>query len=398
MILTSTKRLFQTIIKSPAAPGILLGIAAILSLIIVNSPLHTPYDALLDTPVAVQIGDFNIYKPLLLWINDGLMAVFFLLVGLEVKREVLTGHLSSKDRFMLPAFAALGGLLVPALVYAGFNYSDPEALNGWAIPAATDIAFAYGVMMLLGDRVPKALKVTLVAIAVIDDIAAVIIIALFYTTNLSYISLIIASLCVIALIVLNRRGQAHLGPYMIIGLILWASVLKSGVHATLAGVVLGLCIPHKIKREGCDETPLLSLEHALHPWVSYGVLPIFAFANAGVSIMGLGLETFTNTITLGIIFGLLFGKQIGVMLFSFIAVKSKLCSLPSTINWKQYYAMSLLTGIGFTMSFFVGTLAFSTADHLQAVRLGVLVGSAASGIAGFILLRKFCLKAKDTPQ
>lgn len=393
---TSNDKILE-FLKFPAAPGILLGLSALISLIVVNSPLSSAYDVFLKIPVSVQFANFYIDKPLLLWINDGLMAIFFLLVGLEVKREILTGHLSSRDSLMLPLFAALGGLAMPALIYVFFNHNSPETLQGWAIPAATDIAFAYGVMMLLGNRVPAALKVTLVAIAIIDDIAAVIIIALFYTSDLSYISLVIAFCAICVLITLNACGIRKIGPYIIVGLVLWASVLKSGVHATLAGVILGLCIPHlgakgdeKKHRKDLNKpenSPLVTTEHALHGWVSFGVLPIFAFANAGVSFEGLSMETFATPITLGILFGLLFGKQMGVMILSFIAVQLKLCKLPKGICWKQFYAMSILTGIGFTMSFFIGTLAFTSEEHLQSVRLGVLSASAIAAVSGYMLLR-----------
>lgn len=377
--------------KNEAAPGILLGLAALVSLLLVNSPLRHVYDALLDTPVAIKAGGFEIYKPLLLWINDGLMAIFFLLVGLEIKREFLTGSLSSRDQFLLPAIAAFGGVLAPALIYALVNFDSPETRAGWAIPAATDIAFAYGVIILLGDRIPKALKVTLVAIAVIDDLVAIIIIAIFYTANLSYVSLCVASVAIAMLIALNRMNVTSLVPYKLVGIILWASVLKSGVHATLAGVIIGLCIPHKITNtEG--KSPLKYLEHVLHPWVSFGVLPIFAFANAGVAFSGMSWGSLTGPITLGVMLGLFVGKQLGVMLFTAISVWTGLCKLPENTSWKQYYGMALLTGIGFTMSFFIGTLAFDQQAEQTAVRLGVLIASALSGAIGYMVLRSCSVK------
>lgn len=404
-VIQKIRNMYNSFMAYPAASGILLCCAALLSLIVVNSPLNEAYDTLLGKYMGFRIDNFKIDKPILLWINDGLMAIFFLLVGCEVKREVLSGHLSSKERFMLPAFAALGGLLTPALIYYMFNMGNATTLDGWAIPAATDIAFAYGVLLLLGDKIPTPLKATLVAIAVIDDIAAIIIIALFYTSDLSYVSLVIASICVAILVLFNVMGLRKIGPYMIIGFILWASVLKSGVHATLAGVILGLCIPHRNKEEdqqakaiGGEDTPLLKIEHALHSWVSFGVLPIFAFANAGVSVEGLGLSTFNNTITLGILFGLLLGKPIGVMTFTFIATQIKLCALPDHVNWKQYFGMALLTGIGFTMSFFVGTLAFDGIEELRSVRLGVLTASAISAVIGYITLQKVCGKNTKSPE
>ncbi len=370
------------------APGILLGLAAVISLVMVNSPLFGLYDSLLHTPVAIKAGSFEIYKPLLLWINDGLMAVFFLLVGLEIKRETISGHLSTPQQCILPAIAALGGIVFPALIYYAFNHGNPETIGGWAIPAATDIAFALGVIMLLGNRIPTALKVTLVTIAVIDDLAAVIIIAIFYTADLSYVSLAVASVCIIILVTLNRFKVASLVPYILVGLILWASVLKSGVHATLAGVVLGLCIPYKVQNKD-GKSPAKHLEHSLHPWVNFGVLPIFAFANAGISFSGMSMDSFSNPITLGVLLGLFLGKQLGVMLFTAVSVALGICKLPDQTNWKQYYGMALLTGIGFTMSFFIGTLAFETQDALTSVRLGVLCGSALSGVLGYMLLRAY---------
>ena len=375
--------------KLEASAGILLGLTAILAIVIENSPLRGFYDYLLGTPVAVQIGSFAIDKPLLLWINDGLMAIFFLLIGLEIKREILEGQLSSKEQVTLPIIAAFGGLVVPALIYSYFNWGDASAINGWAIPAATDIAFALGVIMLLGKRVPESLKICLVAIAIIDDLAAIVIIALFYTKSLSLISLGFGLLAIIALYVMNRRGVVKIAPYMIVGIFLWACVLKSGVHATLAGVVIALFIPLRAKNK-LGGSPARSLEHGLHPWVAYSILPIFAFANAGVSLQGLSIEMLLHPITLGIALGLFFGKQIGIMLVTAICVLIKICKLPKGVNWQQYYAMSLITGIGFTMSLFIGTLAFDNVDNQTFVRLGVILGSLLSGISGYILLRITC--------
>ncbi len=369
-----------------AAGGILLGFAAIAALIISNSPLSLYYDSFLKLPVIVQFGEFIISKPLLLWINDGLMAVFFLLIGLEIKREVLEGQLSSKEQIILPALAALGGLAAPAIIYSMFNWGNTEAMQGWAIPAATDIAFALGVITLLGNRVPMSLKVCLVAIAIIDDLAAIVIIALFYTENLSLMSLGLASLGIIGLFILNMRGVTRIAPYILIGVFLWACVLKSGIHATLAGVVLAFFIPLR-KTNARGKAPLRELEHNLHPWIAYAILPLFAFANAGVSLQGLSLDSLTEPITLGIAAGLFFGKQIGVMLMTGLGVATKLCSLPEGISWREYYGMALLTGIGFTMSLFIGGLAFATDEHQTAVRLGVIIGSVLSGGLGYLLLR-----------
>lgn len=367
------------------APGILLIIATIIALVMENSFLSGFYSALKDTQVVFQVGAFKIDKALLLWINDGLMAIFFLLIGLEIKREIIDGHLSKREQITLPAIAALGGIVAPAGIYAIINWNSPETIQGWAIPAATDIAFALGILMLMGPRIPVSLKVCLVAIAIIDDLAAVIIIAIFYTSQLSVMSL---SLGIAGLFIawrLNRNGVTNLSVYSVLGLIIWACVLKSGVHATLAGVALGLLIPMRQKnKEG--KSPLIVMEHALHPWVAFGVIPIFAFANAGVSLTGVTLETFMNPVTLGIMLGLFVGKQIGVMGFTVIGAKLKLCKLPADVNWAQFYGMSLLTGIGFTMSLFIGTLAFDTMEQATYVRLGVLGGSILSGIAGVTVL------------
>ena len=367
------------------APGILLCLSAILALAIVNSPLSEYYDLFKSIPVVFQAGAFIIDKPLLLWINDGLMAIFFLLVGLEIKRELLEGHLSSKEKAILPAIAAVGGLIVPALIYAYINGQDPVALKGWAIPAATDIAFALGVVMLLGERVPAALKVCLVAIAIIDDLMAVIIIALFYTADISTYSLVLAGTGLAAVAWMNRRGVTALGPYIMIGLFIWACVLKSGVHATLAGVALGLLIPLRAKNAD-GKSPLKIMEHALHPWVAFGVIPLFAFANAGISLQGITPATFLEPITLGIMLGLFVGKQIGVMGVTALACRLRLCRLPDGVTWMQFYGMALLTGIGFTMSLFIGTLAFTDVAFATPVRLGVMAGSLLSAVAGVTIL------------
>lgn len=379
-------KMIRDFLKLEAAGGILLGIAAIIALVMKNSALSELYDGFLTIPVLVQLGEFIINKPLLLWINDGLMAVFFLLVGLEIKREILEGQLSTREQISLPAIAALGGVLFPALIYTYINLDDADSIRGWAIPAATDIAFALGVLSLLGNRVPETLKICLVAVAILDDLAAIIIIALFYTENLSLFSLAAAGGAVIILATLNKRGVTSLAPYIITGVILWACVLKSGVHATLAGVLLAFFIPLRAKNN-TGESPARSLEHGLHTWVAYAILPLFAFANAGVSLQGLSLELLMQPITLGIAAGLFFGKQIGVMGMTALGVALKLCKLPTGVNWKQYYGMALITGVGFTMSLFIGTLAFEDVEHQTAVRLGVLLGSALSGILGYTLLK-----------
>jgi NhaA family Na+:H+ antiporter len=367
------------------APGILLCLAAVLAMLMENSPLYALYDAIKDTPVVLQIGAFAIDKPLLLWINDGLMAIFFLLVGLEIKREILEGHLSSPELLTLPAVAAVGGVVFPALIYGYLNWHDPVTFQGWAIPAATDIAFALGVLLLLGDRVPASLKVSLVAIAIIDDLAAILIIALFYTAETSFLSLALASVGVAFLAILNWRGVTRLGPYMVTGIFIWACVLKSGVHATLAGVIIGLLIPLRAENES-GGSPLKLLEHSLHPWVAFLIVPLFAFVNAGVSLEGISVETFLNPVTLGIILGLFLGKQIGVMGLTALASLLGICRLPEGVTWLQFYGMALLAGVGFTMSLFIGTLAFETVEYSSAVRLGVLTGSLLSAVMGVIVL------------
>ncbi len=377
--------IIEKILHSKTAPGILLCLAALAALIFANTPLQDIYAGFKNIPVVFQAGGFSIDKPLLLWINDGLMAIFFLLIGLEIKRELLDGHLSSREKAILPAIAALGGLALPALIYAYLNWNDAIAINGWAIPAATDIAFALGILMILGNRVPTALKVCLVAIAIIDDLAAVMIIALFYTAEISMQALLLAGLGLSIAAFMNWRKVTAIGPYIVIGLFVWACVLKSGVHATLAGVALGLLIPLKAENED-GKAPLKVLEHALHPWVAFGVIPIFAFANAGVSFAGITMETFLQPVTLGIMLGLFLGKQIGVMAITWLACTLKICRLPEGVTWPQYYGMALLTGIGFTMSLFIGALAFTDVDMATPVRLGVLSGSVLSAAMGIIML------------
>jgi Na+:H+ antiporter, NhaA family len=378
--------LIEEFFRLEAAAGVILGVAALVALLWANTPWRGLYEALLNTPVAVQIGAFRLDKPLLLWIDDALMAVFFLLVGLEIKRETVEGELSSVRQAALPCIAAFGGMLGPALVYAAINWGDPVALQGWAIPAATDIAFALGVLALLGARIPSSLKIFLLALAIIDDLGAIVIIAVFYTADLSLLSLGLALAALAALIILNLAGVTRIAPYALVGIFLWVCVLKSGVHATLAGVALGFAIPLRGRgKEG--QSPLAHLEHALHPWVTFGILPVFAFANAGVPLGGLSLDSLLAPVPLGIALGLFAGKQAGVMGFTWIAVKLGLGQLPSGTTWLQFYGLALLTGIGFTMSLFIGTLAFETPEYNVAVRIGVLGGSVLCGIAGYLVLR-----------
>ena len=381
---------------SKLAPGILLLGATVLALVMENTALYTLYDAIKDTPVTLRIGTFKIDKPLLLWINDGLMAVFFLLVGLEIKREVLKGHLSKPSQLALPLIAAIGGVIMPALIYAAFNMGNPDTISGWAIPAATDIAFALGVLTLLGNRVPNALKVCLVAIAIIDDLAAIIIIALFYTDDTSLYALSLAGAGLAFSFALNRLGVTRLGPYAMIGLFIWACVLKSGVHATLAGVALGLIIPLRVQNEH-GLSPLKVMEHALHPWVVFAVIPLFAFVNAGLSFKGITLDTFMDPITVGIILGLFVGKQLGVFVFTYLARLVGICKLPNGVTWLHFYGLSLLTGIGFTMSLFIGTLAFNHVENITAVRLGVLTGSLLSAVVGIAILLLASRRASVKP-
>lgn len=369
---------------APSA-GLLLILATVFAVLINNSAIASLYSAFLDVPVAMTVGALEIDKPLILWINDGLMAVFFFLVGLEIKREVLQGQLSSRDKIVLPLFAAVGGMLVPALVFLGINAGSPENLNGWAIPAATDIAFALGILALMGSRVPVALKVLLLAVAIIDDLGAIIIIALFYTSNLSVEALMLAGVGLAGLITLNRLGVKRIAPYVLIGIFMWVCVLKSGVHATLAGVITALAVPIYGRNES-EPSPLKRLEHGLHPWVAFAIVPLFAFANAGVSLSGLTMETLMAPLTLGVAAGLFIGKQVGVFGLSFIAVKTGIARLPDGVNWAHLYGLACLTGVGFTMSLFIGTLAFSDAAAMNEIRLGVLMGSTLSALAGVAIL------------
>ncbi len=369
-----------------AAGGIVLLGAALLALLLANSPLSHLYDTFLDTPVSIRVGALKLDKPLLLWINDGLMAIFFLLVGLEIKRELLAGELSTPRQAALPAIAALGGMIVPALIYAAINWHKPAALNGWAIPAATDIAFAVGVMALLGPRVPPALKIFLLALAIIDDLGAIVIIALFYTDNLSVTALALAGIGVIGLVTLNLANVMRISAYVLVGAFIWVCVLKSGVHATLAGVVTALAIPLR-QRDG-EAGPLEDLEHNLHTWVAFGIVPLFAFANAGVSLAGTTFAVVTSSIPLGISLGLFIGKPIGIFSFTWAAIRLGLGERPQGASWTQVLGAGMLGGIGFTMSLFIGMLAFPDPAYAAELRLGVLIGSILSAVAGYIILSR----------
>jgi NhaA family Na+:H+ antiporter len=383
--------------KLESAGGICLFFAAVVAIVLDNSVLAPFYDSFLSIPVAVKIGALEIAKPSLLWINDGLMAVFFFLVGLEIKREALEGQLSSVNQIALPGVAAIGGMAVPAAIYAYFNWANPVDINGWAIPAATDIAFALGILMLLGSRVPLAIKVFLTAVAIIDDLGAIVIMALFYTENLSLTSLAWAVGGLVICAIMNLRGVTRVAPYILIGVIVWVAVLKSGVHATLAGVLLALAVPLRAT-DAEGHSPLRHLEHILHPWVvAFLVLPLFAFANAGVNFSGMSFSSLLEPLPLGIALGLFVGKQIDVFGATFLMIKTGLAKMPEGANWGMLYGVSLLCGIGFTMSLFVGGLAFDDAAHATAIRLGVLAGSLAAGAVGYFVL-KFAIAKPKAPK
>ncbi len=375
----------QSFIKRESAGGLLLISTALLAMLMANSPLDHIYDLLLSTPVAIQIGEFALHKPLLTWINDGLMAVFFFLIGLEIKQELVEGELSSREKAALPIIAALGGMLVPALIYAYLNRDDPVALHGWGIPVATDIAFALGILMLLGEHAPRGLKTILLSLAIIDDIGAILIIALFYTHDVSLLAFLLSLAAFGAAVGLNRSGVYQTAPYIWLGVFMWLCLLKSGVHATLAGVMLAMTIPLHVKSQVTP--PLQHLKYKLHPWVSYGIIPVFVFANAGVSLEGVSLELFDDSVPLGIATGLFLGKQLGVFSFVALCAALGLCKLPQGVTWPQFYGLAVLTGIGFTMSLFIGTLAFD--DPLQGaqIRLAVLFASLLSAVVGYCILR-----------
>ena len=373
----------EAFLKGEAKGGLLLMAAAALALVVANSPLADIYAGVLDLHLTIGVAPAALSKTVLHWINDGLMAVFFLLVGLEIKREVVGGELSTRAKAALPLLAAAGGMIGPAIFYVALNSGDDTTLRGWAIPTATDIAFALGIMALLGSRVPTSLKVFLTALAVIDDLGAILIIALFYTADISTTALMVAAACIAVLIALNRFGVRHVAFYLIIGLILWVSVLKSGVHATMAGVITALAIP--VRPDAHGKSPLITLEHALHPSVTYLILPLFAFANAGVAVADMTRDALLHPVTLGIVLGLFLGKQVGVLCISYLARAMGWVTLPGTAL--QYYGVAVLTGVGFTMSLFIGGLAFTDVAHTAEVKIGVLAGSVLSGMVAYVLLR-----------
>ncbi len=376
---------FREFTKLETSAGIALMFAAAFALVIANSPLMPFYEGFLGVHIVVGIGEIIVDKPLLLWINDGLMAVFFFLVGLEIKREFIEGELSSFDKAILPAIAALGGIVVPAGIYVFFNWGNETALRGWAIPDATDIAFALAVLRMVGGRVPLALTVFLLAVAIFDDLAAILIIAVFYTEKLSANALGIAAVAFLGMFAMNRFGVMRVAAYILVGVTMWVAVLKSGVHATVAGVLTALCIPLRGETEE-GHSPLKHLEHSLHPYVTYGILPIFGFANAGVSFAGMTLASLLQPVKLGIAAGLFVGKPVGVMLACWLAVRAGIARLPLGVTWMHIFGVSLLCGIGFTMSLFIGNLAFEDPAMAAPVRLGVLTGSLLSAVAGYLVL------------
>ena len=380
---------FKWFFKLEAASGLVLLFAAIIALFVSNSELASIYYDILNSYFALGFGEFKLKLSVLHWINDVLMAIFFFLVSLEIKREFIQGELSNPKQASLPIIAAVGGMLVPALIYVAINFGNSETLKGWAIPSATDIAFSLGVLSLLGKRVPISLKVFLTALAIIDDLGAIVIIAFFYSGKIQAMYLILMLVSIIILIIFNRLNIRSFIPYLIVGIFLWDFTHSSGIHATIAGVLLALTIPHKDKKNESSHknSMLIKLEHAISPYVAFGIMPIFAFANAGVSLEGLSIATLMNPVPLGILCGLFFGKQFGVFIFSYVSIKLKFAEMPNDSDWLKLYGVGVLTGIGFTMSLFVGNLAFvETTQYLSGVKIGVLLGSLASTLFGYILI------------
>lgn len=374
-------------LKLEAASGMILVFTAVAAMVVANSPLAAYYSLLINLPVEIRVGEFEIAKPLLLWINDGLMAVFFFLVGLELKREVVEGHLSDPKNIIFPALGAVGGMLFPALIYVFFNRGDSAALQGWAIPSATDIAFALAILGLLGSRVPIALKVFLVTIAIFDDVGAIVIIALFYSSQVSLSMLLLVALCLPILFIMNRRGVLEKAPYVFVGLVVWTAMLKSGVHATLAGVLVALFIP--IRNAEKESSPLHEFENDLHTLVAFGILPLFAFVNAGISFTHITLDSVLHPVSMGISLGLFFGNQTGILFFCWLGVQLGIAKLPHGLGWQHIYGAALLCGVGFTMSLFIGSLAFEETgvNLIFDERLGIIIGSLMSGVAGYLVLR-----------
>jgi NhaA family Na+:H+ antiporter len=383
-------------LHSEAAGGIILFFMALAALILYNSPAGNFYEKIWLQTISIRVSHFSISQPLLFWVNEGLMTLFFLLVGLELKREFLEGELASASKIILPGIAALGGMLIPALIYCFFNWHDAQALQGWAVPVATDIAFALGTLSLFGKRVPLALKLFLLALAIFDDVGAIIIIALFHSQSLSYLSFLLALGFIFILWLLNKGGVSRLSPYLVCGILLWVCVLQSGVHATVAGVVLAFFIPLKQRGQASAESPLHRLEKSLQPWVTFFIMPLFALANAGLSLEGLTSDILFDSVVVGTVLGLFIGKQIGVCFFTWAVIKLGWAKLPKNTDWLQIYAVAILCGIGFTMSLFLGTLTFQQINPVYSieVRLGVLIGSLLSGLAGSAMLHLAFMKKK----
>ena len=376
---------FKWFFKLEAASGLVLLLAAIIALFISNSNLGDLYFSTLNEYLFIGINNFGIKLSVIHWINDGLMAIFFFFVTLEIKREFLQGELSNVKQAMLPIIAAVGGMLVPALFYVFINWGDSETLNGWAIPSATDIAFSLGVLSLLGKRVPLSLKVFLTALAIIDDLGAILIIALFYSGDLNIKYLTLMFLAFLTLLIINKFNVKRILPYLFIGILLWDFTHNSGIHATIAGVLLATTIPHRKKEK--DFSLLIKIEHAISPYVAFGIMPLFAFANAGVSLEGLSFLSLLDKVPLGIVLGLFIGKQLGVFVFSYVSIKLKIAQMPNNSNWLNFYGVGILTGIGFTMSLFVGNLAFvENLQYMDGVKIGVLTGSLLSTLAGYFLI------------
>lgn len=379
--------------KLEASGGIFLIVAALIAMLMANSPLQAAYQGFLHIPIVIQIASLDLSNTLAHWINDGLMAIFFLVIGLEVKKELIEGSLAGKDKALFPVVAAIGGMVLPALIYLVFNQNDEITRTGWAIPAATDIAFTLGVMALLGSRVPNSLKAFLMALAIIDDLGAIVIIALFYAKDLSMVALLVATIMIAVMVLMNLRGVGNKLAYMVVGGVLWICMMKSGVHATLAGVITGFFIPLK---GGEQSKPLDSLIHQLHPWVTYFILPLFAFANAGVSLAGVTLNSLGGVLPLGIMLGLVVGKPLGIFGFCWLALKAGWVKMPESIYLKHIFSVSVLCGIGFTMSIFISSLAFEGMEEqfITYSRLGILLGSTLAAILGYFLLKVALADAK----
>jgi len=396
MLLPRTPKKMELKSRESAA-GMVLMAAAAAAMVAANSPAASWYIHFLDIPVEVRIGDLEVAKPLFLWVNDGLMAIFFFLVGLELKREVLEGELSKPANVLLPALGAIGGIVVPVAIFVWFNAGDAEAMRGWAIPAATDIAFALGILMLLGKRVPISLKIFLVSLAIFDDIGAIVIIAVFYTSDLSFQAFSVAMVCLVVLSIMNWRGVSQVASYILVGAVMWVAVLKSGVHATLAGIALAAFIPMRDSNDS-SKSPLRMLEHDLHSVVAYGVLPLFAFVNAGIDLASVSVESTMHSVPVGIAAGLFVGKQVGIFVLCALAIKLGLARMPEGANWGSLYGVSVLCGVGFTMSLFVASLAFENVlfspEQIFDERLGIIVGSMLSAVVGFLVLHLTLPKAR----